>query len=151
MLTMSTTIHGTILHSAVASGAEDVFKVVLSTLKETLAPEQVRSVAAHAPTPLLDAFAPLGYQKSSAFLSPTESAAMPRTMNCWYGFGTFADHLLHSCSRFVGHVFLGLLALVTVVNLCLRGGCTLSSARNHDQSRSARTRSACVCAACSIA
>ena len=74
---MSTTIHGTILHSAVASGAEDVFRVVLSTLKETLTSTQV-SRNACAAAPLLDAVAPFGFQESPSFLPPTGSAA-PRT------------------------------------------------------------------------
>lgn len=41
MISSSTTIHGTILHSAVASGAADVFEAVLYAVKETLTSEQV--------------------------------------------------------------------------------------------------------------
>ena len=43
MLTMSTTIHGTILHSAVASGATEVFEAVLGAARESLTPEKVSS------------------------------------------------------------------------------------------------------------
>lgn len=77
MLTMSTTIHGTILHAAVASGVAGVFRVVLSIVKNTLRPEQVRC------NTCLNATAHCFRTAWTAVEEPTQRISLRRTVRVW--------------------------------------------------------------------